>query len=96
MDDVFARQAGDVRARPANVPALDDRYPLPLGRERPGEVFARFPAAEDDEVVSNRFPTGIPSLGTGTEVEGYALKNASRSALISSWCVVHMPRGNFS
>ncbi len=35
VDDVFARQAGDVRARPANVFAIDDCDPLSFASKRP-------------------------------------------------------------
>ncbi len=32
----------------------------------------------------------------GLEIEGYVLMKSSRSALITSACVVHIPCGNFS
>src|SRR5207237_1290429 len=51
VDDVLARQAGDVRAGAADVPALDDRHLLPLGGESPGQVFTRLTASQHDDVV---------------------------------------------
>src|SRR6266853_4149036 len=35
VDNVFARQAGDVRARSANIFAIDDCDPLPFASKRP-------------------------------------------------------------
>ena len=51
VDDVLARQAGDVGARPADIPPLDDRRALPLRGQRPGQELAGRPAAQDDHVV---------------------------------------------
>jgi hypothetical protein len=50
MDDVFAGQAGDVRAGAAEVFPLDHGRALPLRRQRPGEELARLAAAQHDDV----------------------------------------------
>ena len=60
VDDVLARQAGDVGAGPADVPPLDDRHaPSPRG-QRPGEELAGRPAAQDDHVVIFRMRHDLP------------------------------------
>ena len=72
VDDVLARQAGDVRAGAADVPALDDRHLLSLGGEGPRQVFARFTTAQHDDVVF--FGHGLRHFlkrpGRGREVAG--------------------------
>ena len=50
VDDVLARQAGDVRARTADQPALDDRAALAGLRQSPCEVFPGLAAAEDQVI----------------------------------------------
>ena len=51
VDHVLAREARDVRAGARDIPPLDDRRPLPLRGQRPGEEPAP-PAAEHHQVVN--------------------------------------------
>jgi len=51
MDDVLAWQTCDVRARAADVPALDDSDALTLFRKGPRDVFRSLAAAENDKIV---------------------------------------------
>lgn len=51
VDDVFARQRGNVWAGATHPPALNHGNALALTRERPGEELGAFAAANDDEVV---------------------------------------------
>jgi hypothetical protein len=51
VDDVLARQAGDVRAGPTDVLPLDHRDPLSVTSQRPRQQFAGLAAAEHDEVI---------------------------------------------
>ena len=50
VDQVLAREARDAGAGPRDIPPLDDRRPLPLRGQRPGEEPAP-PAAEHHQVV---------------------------------------------
>ena len=59
VDDVFARQAGDVRARAAHIFALDDDDALSLLRGGPGDQFSAGAAAEDDEIIFFRIGVGV-------------------------------------
>ena len=51
MDDVFARQARDVRARTAHIFALDHHHALSLLSGGPGNQFTAGTAAEDNEII---------------------------------------------
>jgi hypothetical protein len=48
LDDILARQAGDVGTGAADQPTLDHHHRATLLRQLPGDVLARLPAAEDD------------------------------------------------
>ena len=50
VDDVLARQAGDVRARSANVLAIDDDNVLSFSSKRPGSYSRTRAAAQNDHV----------------------------------------------
>src|SRR6185437_14039318 len=54
VNDVLARQAGDVGTGAADVALLDDDHPLAGFAEAPGDGFARLAAAENNGVVSFR------------------------------------------
>ena len=51
VDDVFARQARDVRARTAHIFALDHNDALSLLSGGPGNQFTAGTAAEHDEII---------------------------------------------
>ena len=51
VDDVFARQARDVRARTAHIFALDHNYALSLLSGGPGNQLSAGTAAEHDEII---------------------------------------------
>src|SRR5262249_39478900 len=51
VNDVLAREAGDVRARPADVLAFDDRNSSAFRRQRPRQQFSGLAAAEHEEVI---------------------------------------------
>src|SRR5262245_57793094 len=51
VDDVFARQAGDVGTRTAHISALDDDDALPLLRGGPCDELAADPTAENNEII---------------------------------------------
>jgi hypothetical protein len=51
VDDVFARQARDVRARTAHIFTLDHHDTLSLLSGGPGNQFTAGTAAEDNEII---------------------------------------------
>lgn len=51
VNDVLARQTGDVWARAAYHLSLDQRGTIAVLRQRPSEVLARFAAANDQNVI---------------------------------------------
>ena len=51
MDDVLARQTGNVGTGTANVFALNDGGLHPLPGQGPGEQFASGAAAQDDDIL---------------------------------------------
>jgi hypothetical protein len=51
VDDVFRRQASDIRAGAANVPPFDDCCAQPSGCEMPGKVFPSLSAAKNYGIV---------------------------------------------
>ena len=55
VDDVLARQTGDVGAGTADIFPLNHRHARALFGQRPGDVFAGFAAAEHQDVKSLRF-----------------------------------------
>jgi hypothetical protein len=63
VDDVLARQAGDVRARPADQLPLHHRRALPFPRHGPGQVLACLAAADHQDVVVldlSHLPCSLP------------------------------------
>jgi hypothetical protein len=52
VDDVLARQAGDVWTRATDQAALNESNAAPGLGECPGEVFSRLTAAKDENVVT--------------------------------------------
>ena len=62
MDDVFAWQARDVRARPAHIFALDDNHALSLLGRGPGNQFSAGTAAEHYEIIF--FRIGVERIHT--------------------------------
>ena len=51
MDDILARKTGDVGARTSDIFSLNDGSLHPLPGQCPGDVFARFAAAQHEEIV---------------------------------------------
>lgn len=87
MDDVLARQARDVRARPPDQLPLDDGGVLAFGSRRPGKVFAGFTAADDENVVGlgrGRLPRGITAhrklLPSSSRIHRIAWSRAARES----------------
>src|SRR5882724_8972923 len=51
VDEILARKTGDVGARTADIPTLNDGSLYPLFCQRPGDVFAGLAAAQHEEIV---------------------------------------------
>src|SRR5215472_514622 len=66
MDDIFRRQAGDVRTRSPDEPALDNRSPQTFTGARPRGEFASHSAAENKDIEPFYFAHDLVLLLNGT------------------------------
>src|SRR5688572_23736195 len=60
MNDVLAREAGNVRARATDELALDNGCTMTLPRHRPRQILSRFAASDYENVVAVHVRHVIP------------------------------------
>src|SRR2546428_6072773 len=89
MDDILARKTGDVGARTSDIFSLNDGSLHPLPGQCPGDVFARFAAAQHEEIVFFRL-RGWCIHAFSIAPPGAKIRSGSSNRIISWNCIKSM------